>query len=195
MEGTSNFGFLNALLKFVQNQLRAHVLIDGTVIAINDNFTVDIMVNSITYSNVPIKVVIGSQASIYEVPVLNSICLVKWRDGNIGLPQIDSFNQVDHYYISVNDFDVAVKNTFKISANLTEFNGGESGGMVLVNDLVDRMNLIENAYNDLVTKFNAHSHILTLTSGTGTAAPTLSPETTVLTDTIADDIQSTVITQ
>lgn len=195
MDSTTQFEFLQALTKFVQNHMRSSVLIDGLVTAVNDNFTCDITVQDVTFSNVPVKVLIGSQSSIYEVPVVGTTCLVRWRDNHRQLPQIDSFDQVDHYYISVNDFDVAVKNTFKISANLTQFNGGENGGMVLVNDLVDRMNLIENAYNDLVTKFNAHSHILTLTSGTGTAAPTLSPETTVLTDTTADDIQSTVITQ
>lgn len=188
MDSTSNFGFLEALTKFVQNHLRAHVLIDGIVTVVNDNFTVDITVNDVTYSNVPTKVVIGSQASIYEIPVVNTTCLVKWRDGHRQLPQIDSFDQVDQYYLQ------PVTNLF-ISAKNTVFNGGNNGGLVLVNDLVDRMNLIENAYNDLTTKFNSHTHILALSSGTGTAAPTDNPETTTLTDTTADDIQSTVITQ
>lgn len=188
MESTSNFGFLQALTKFVQNHLRAHVLIDGIVTEVNDNFTVDITVNDVAFSNVPTKVVIGSQASIFEIPVVGSICLVKWRDGNRSLPQIDSFNHVDKYYIQ------PVSNLF-ISAKAIQFNKGDQGGLVLVNDLVDRINLIENAYNNLVTKFNEHSHILALSSGTGTAAPTTDTETTVLTDTTADDIQSTVITQ
>src|SRR5579859_2541695 len=176
---TTQFGFIQALTKFIQNHLRATVLIDGIVTAVNDNFTVDITVSDVTYSQVPTKVLIGSQSSIFEMPVIGTTCLVRWRDNHRGLPQIDSFDKVDGYYIQ------PVSNLF-ISAKKTQFNDGKNGGLVLVNDLVDRMNLIENAYNDLVEKFNSHTHILALTSGTGTAAPTAAPETTVLTDTTAD---------
>ncbi len=91
-ETTDDFAFPRALSKMIKNFLRAHVLIDGVVTAVNDNFTVDLTIQEITYSNVPTKILIGSQASIYEIPVIGSACLVKWRDGNRGLPQVDSFD-------------------------------------------------------------------------------------------------------
>lgn len=71
--------------------------------------------------------------------------------------------------------------------------GNANGGMPITSSIVDKLNNLENAYNDLVSKYNAHTHILTLTSGTGTAAPTTSLETTTLTPTQEDDIQSTTV--
>lgn len=188
MNSTTQFQFLNALSKFVQNFMRASVLIDGIVTKVNDNFTCNITVQDVTFSQVPIKVLIGSQASIYEVPVVGSTCLVRWRDNNRGLPQIDSFDQVDKYYLQ------PVSKLF-ISAKKTQFNDGSNGGIPLSPNVSDRLNKIEDAYNDLVTKFNTHSHILTLTSGTGTAAPTTDQETTTLTPTEPGDIENPDISQ
>ncbi len=68
--------------------------------------------------------------------------------------------------------------------------------MVLVNPLVTKVNNLEKLVNDLITQYNGHTHILTLTSGTGTAATTLSQETGKINPiTQAKDIESTVITQ
>jgi hypothetical protein len=75
------------------------------------------------------------------------------------------------------------------------FNGGDLGGLVKVLSVVDRLNKIENALNDLASKFNAHTHILTLTSGTGTAAVPMNPETTTLIKTVRNDIENTKILQ
>lgn len=150
MDSTTEFEFLESLSRFVKNFLRASVLIDGVVTNVNDNFTCDIEVQQVAYTGVPVKVLTGSQASIYEVPVIGTTCLVRWRDNHRQLPQIDSFDQVDHYYISVNDFDINVKNTFKISANLTQFNGGNNGGLPMSPDVTERLNLIENQQNEIL---------------------------------------------
>jgi hypothetical protein len=61
------------------------------------------------------------------------------------------------------------------------FNGGDLGGLVKVLSVVDRL--------------NAHTHILTLTSGTGTAAVPMNPETTTLIKTVRNDIENTKILQ
>lgn len=182
MTSDSSLQLARSLVKFVKNICRAYVLIDGTIIKVNDNFTVDIKVQGTTISNVPTKVLIGSQASIYEIPVINTKCLVKWRDGNRGLPQIDSFDQVDKLLINC--------------ASLVEFNGGDNGGMVLVNNLVTKVNNLENLLNNLISLYNAHTHLLTLTSGTGTAAPTASHENGSISPiTKASDLENTKITQ
>jgi hypothetical protein len=189
MDSTTSFSFLRALNKFIENKLRATVLIDGIVTAVNDDFTVDITINEVTYSNVTTAVLKGSQATIFEVPVIGSHCLVKWRDNHRGLPTIDSFDKVDKYYIQ------PISNLY-ISAQNTQFNDGSNGGLVLVNPLVTKINNLENLVNNLITQYNGHSHLLTLTSGTGTAAATLSQETgTIAPITKAADIQSTTITQ
>ncbi len=41
------------------------------------------------------------------------------------------------------------------------------------------LDAVVNKLNAFITLFNAHTHILALTSGTGTAAPTASPETSL----------------
>jgi hypothetical protein len=85
--------------------------------------------------------------------------------------------------------------TLEITDGLFKFNGGGNDGMVLINHLITKLNNLENGYNDLVTKYNLHTHILTLTSGTGTAAATTSTETTTLTPTEKADLENTAITQ
>jgi len=185
----NDFILEQGLNKLFKSYLRSFVTIDAVITAVNDNNTCQVSINPTTddangviYNNVPICVLIGSQASIYPIPVIGSHCLISFRDGSISLPQIVAIDQVD---------------TWKINcATLVEFNGGQNGGMVLVNDLVTKLNNIENLLNDLITKFNSHTHILTLTMGTGTAAPTNNPETgTISPITQATDIESTVITQ
>jgi hypothetical protein len=71
-----------------------------------------------------------------------------------------------------------------------QLRGDEFGGLVKVSELVSKLNNIENMLNDLASKFNSHTHILTLTVGTGTAAPTVTPESTVITPTVNADIEN-----
>lgn len=134
-ENKISFELGRALNKWLKNSLRALVLIDGIVTAVNDNFTCDITIQTVPYTNVPIKVLVGTQASVYPIPVINTKCLVTFRDGNRALPQIVDFDQIDKLYIKT---------------NLTQFNDGSNGGMVLVNDLVDRLNLIEKQMNTIL---------------------------------------------
>jgi len=86
-----------------------------------------------------------------------------------------------------------LQNITLIAADKISLNDGSKGGLVQVIDLVTKLNNLENLVNDLAAKFNSHTHILSLTSGTGTAAPTVSPETTVLTPTKRNDIENTQI--
>lgn len=73
--------------------------------------------------------------------------------------------------------------------------GGDLGGLVKVIDLTTKLNNLENAFNDLVEKYNEHTHVLALSTGTGTAAPTVTQETTVLTPTEQSDIENLNIKQ
>ena len=74
-------------------------------------------------------------------------------------------------------------------------NGGDKGGLPLSPNLVTRLNAIENLINDLVAKFNSHTHILTLSSGTGSAAPTTDVEIGSLQLTQQGDIENQSISQ
>ena len=82
-----------------------------------------------------------------------------------------------------------------VKDGLMQFNDGSLGGMVKVAALTAKLNNLENIVNDLVAKYNTHTHILTLTSGTGTAAPTVTEETGTLTPTEQSDIENTAVKQ
>ncbi len=136
MDSDSSLLFAKTVTKFVKNILRAYVIVDGIVTEVNDDFTCDITVQDIPYTSVPISVLVNKQASDYKIPVVGTTCLVGFRDGNRGLPQIFDFDQVD---------------TWKINCKtLVEFNGGTEGGMVLVKKLITQMNKIENQQNQIL---------------------------------------------
>lgn len=144
MANDQTFDFIRAFEQALKNHTRAFVLIDGVVTAVNDNFTVDITVNDVPFTNVPAKVLIGSQANIFEIPVVGSSCLVKWRDGHRNSPQIDSFDQVDTYYIQ------PVSNLY-ISAEQIQFNDGSNGGIPLSEKVADQINDIKTQQNEILT--------------------------------------------
>lgn len=81
-----------------------------------------------------------------------------------------------------------------ISDGLTRFNEGNLGGLVKVIELTNKLNALENKVNDIISKFNSHTHILTLSTGTGTAAATANPVSGTLTPTNRGDIENTKIT-
>lgn len=68
--------------------------------------------------------------------------------------------------------------------------GGQFDGLVKVAELTTKLNNAENKINDIITAYNAHTHILTLSMGTGTAAPTLTIVTGTLTPTQQADIEN-----
>lgn len=103
------------------------------------------------------------------------------------LPTILLFSQIDQAII------IAGSTTVTIKDGSLQFNDGSFGGLIKIEDLVKKLNNIEKLVNDLVTKFNSHTHILTLSSGTGTAAPTVTQEGQTLTPTQKEDIENSTI--
>lgn len=55
--------------------------------------------------------------------------------------------------------------------------GGNANFAVKFNELKTEFDKLKTDFNNLVTKYNSHVHVLTLTAGTGTAAPTVVPQT------------------
>jgi hypothetical protein len=72
--------------------------------------------------------------------------------------------------------------------------GDQYGGLVKVEDLVDKINRLENKVNDLITKFNSHTHITTATvSATpvpGIIAPPVTPEVIIAPTTVKADLEN-----
>jgi hypothetical protein len=86
------------------------------------------------------------------------------------------------------------ESTLTITDGLFEFNGGYNFGMVLVAELVTKLNNLENKVNALVTYSASHTHTGVQTGG-GTSGTTATPVTGSLTPTTKEDIMSDKITQ
>lgn len=129
----------------------------------------------------------GVEDGFLLVPAVDSnviICFSKYHE-----PYVALFSKIDRLY------SVVGNSTMDITTDVTKFNDGSFGGMVKVEALVQKINNIENLLNELITKFNAHTHILTLSAGTGTAAPTVTSESgTIEPVTSKSDLENTKVT-
>ena len=86
------------LLMFGKMMTKASIIIDGNIDSVDEStFTcaVDIQSNNsdgslrhTIYENVPLKVLIGSQASFVEIPTIGSACTMTFKDNNIQRPEL-----------------------------------------------------------------------------------------------------------
>jgi hypothetical protein len=134
-----------ALQRMVKTVTRGSVVVDGTIISVDESaFTCDVKVgdsvSSSTYYDVPLRVLISNQASVIEIPEIDTQCVICFRDSNIGRPQILMIHK-------------ALK--ILVICDQIVFNNGTLGGLVKVNDLVAKMNAIESDINILKTAFSA----------------------------------------
>jgi hypothetical protein len=113
---------------------------------------------------------------------------VKVLFSNQNAPTVIQYSEIDKLLI------ISGNQSYSIADGSQVFNDGSFGGLVKVIELTTKLNNLENLVNSLINKFNSHTHILALTAGTGTAAPTAAPETTVLTPTQKTDIENSEVT-
>lgn len=136
----------SALFNLIKKVTRASVVIDATVSAVDEiKFTCDVDIANTdgvptTYFEVPLRVLIDSQASVIEIPKIGTKCLICFRDGNINLPQIVSIHEALKILV--------------ICDNIV-FNNGTLGGLIVLGDAVKRWNNIEKDINDLKTVFSS----------------------------------------
>lgn len=72
-------------------------------------------------------------------------------------------------------------------------NGDNYDGLVKVGDLVEKLNNLEDLVNDLVTKYNTHTHPYVNVSTPAVTSPTTSLETTVLVPTQQTELENTTV--
>ena len=133
-----------------------------------------------------VKLMASVDDGILMVPTVGSTIFVIYSTYNV--PFVALFSEVDQILF------ISGSSQLSIVDGKIMMNDGSKGGLVEVAELVTKLNNLENLVNDLAVKFNTHSHILTLTSGTGTAAPTTTTEGTTLTPTQRADIENTKVT-
>lgn len=140
---------------------------------------------SMTIENVQLMASVDD--GILLLPAIDSTVIVSYSTYN--QPFICLFSELQKVLLIVGSSVMSIKD------GIIQFNDGSNGGLVEVIKLTTKLNNLENLVNDLVSKYNTHTHILTLTSGTGTAAPTATTEPSTLTPTQRGDIENTLIKQ
>jgi len=155
---------------------------------------------SITIENVKLMPCVDD--GVLLVPTVGSNVFVITSDYN--QPFVAMVSEIDGAIITSGDGQIIIQNGLIsiVQNNLSiafqngkiQLNDGSYGGLVEVINLVTKLNNLENLVNDLISKYNIHTHILTLSTGTGTAAPTTTIETGTLTPTQRSDIENTIIT-
>jgi hypothetical protein len=72
-------------------------------------------------------------------------------------------------------------------------NGNNKDGLVKVNDLVTKLNNLENKVNTIITTFNAHTHVASAFGSPTTPPPT--PVSGTLTPTVKSDLENIKVKQ
>lgn len=119
------------------------------------------------------------------VPVVGSTVLVIHSKRHF--PAIVLFSAIEQILIVTGDSTLMMKD------GLAQFNDGGFGGLIKIEDLVKKLNNIENLLNNLITKFNSHTHT-GVSAGGGTSGPTAATESNHLTPTTQDELENKLIT-
>lgn len=92
----------------------------------------------------------------------NGVVLLPKQDSQVWVAEIDGPGKWGVVkYSEVEKVTVTIGGTAEVVVTEGEIvlNGGEKGGVVVVADLVEKINRLENTLNGLITKFNAHTHV------------------------------------
>lgn len=109
----------------VKTLMRGALTVDGIIDAVDTTaYTVDVKIAGETMFSVPMRVLVSSQASVIEIPALNSACLIVFRDNNISQPQLFMVDKVTELRIDTKVI----------------FNKGTLGGMVKAKELQTQSN-------------------------------------------------------
>lgn len=139
-----------------------------------------------------------------EVEIENVLLSTVSNDGMVLIPEVDSLVMVttskySPSYVSLfSDLSKIIivigESKLEIVDGSIKFNDGTLDGLVKVNSLVTKLNNLENLVNDLISKYNSHTHTGVQTGG-GTSGTTATIETGSLTPTTKSDIENPKIKQ
>jgi hypothetical protein len=203
MEQNVDYELESAFVNFGKLFSKGAMVLEGTIKSVDEtNYTCVVdLINSdpnpekrVSVYNVPLKVLKKVKSSVIEIPTISTeeelnYCLLCYRYNNILTPQLIMVDKIDKVIYDING------KTLEITEDGFVFNGGENGGMVLINKLLERINNIEN-------KLKEHQHAyvtypggivgpLQATTGGETAIPpdyTLQFQNTVIGDLENPDI-------
>lgn len=190
----------------VKGEDKVHI-VAATVTSVNEaertcNVTVLSGIGQTTIENVQLMASIDD--GFFLVPAVDSTIIVSYSSYN--QPFVSLFSELSKILLVAGENNASIQmdtngilleiaeTKLLISDGLTKFNEGDLGGLVKVIDLTTKLNNLEEKVNAIITAFNSHTHILTLSTGTGSAAPTSTQVSGTLTPTQRADIENDKIT-
>lgn len=124
---------------------------------------------------------INSTNGFVMIPTVDSNVVVTFLNQSTGFVSV--FSDVEKIHV--------VSNTeMTIDCSDITFNGGSNDGLVIVGNLVNKLNAIENWITQFATVWSTHVHTDPISGSTGT---TVSPAPTPPTTTIQSDLENTEI--
>lgn len=122
-----------------------------------------------------------------DADIINVRLMANIDNGFLLIPEVDSIVVVSF----LSDDSAYVSLVSKVSE--VHLNGKNFDGLVKINDLVEKLNNLENKVNTIISTYNAHTHVAS-SFGTPTTTP-VAPVTGTLTPTIKQDLENITILQ
>lgn len=124
---------------------------------------------------------INGDPDIQEVRLMANV-----DNGFLLVPEVNSIVLVSF----LNDSAGYVSMVSKVSE--IQLNGSNYDGLVRVIELTEKLNNLENAFNQHITLYNLHTHA-GVTSGISTTSPVVVPDTQTLIPTIQTEIENLTV--
>lgn len=208
---------VDIFLQILRNTTLEGSVKQGTVLSVDkDNNVVSVEIEEMQYDNIPIKVLIDSASDI-SYPLVGTTVYVATLENNpqfrfllstqdidsiirSGLSIIDESSEnrnidiTEDFNISSKNINISVTQNLEINANQTIFNDGNNGGMLLLNNTVQKLNNLENQVNNIVSILTGITVVIGPGGGTVPFAPFFS-SITPLVPTQASEVENNKITQ
>lgn len=138
------------------------------------------------------------------IPAIDSTVVVAYSTMN--QPFIAQYSSLEKAVLIVGENNVSLEITneeilleiantkLSLADGKTKFNDGSLGGMVKVNDILTKLNNLENKVNAIISAFNSHVHT-GVTTGAGSSGVTPTSITGTLTPTTKSEIENNKIVQ
>jgi hypothetical protein len=137
-DGIAEKMMYDGLMRFGKMMTIGSILIEGNIISVDeDNFTCVVGIKTgdtvTNYNNVPLKVLIGSQASLIEIPTVGTDCTMCFRDNNIQRPQLMQVSQCDKVIVTIG------KSIFYVDETGFKLNNDTKGLKKTLQDLINEL--------------------------------------------------------
>ena len=115
-----------------------------------------------------VSLIVNAQTGFMIIPTVESKVLVTMQNESTGY--VGMYSQIDFIHL----------------------NGTNYGGLVIIDDLVTKLNNLEGAFNNFLSLYNLHTHA-GVTSGAATTSPVVMPNNNTLTPTVVTDLENTTV--